>query len=255
MLRRMVPVYLWIAPLMIVPLWYAYHLIGLRVGIACAAVHLVLLALGMWARGMLNGQDLTNTYGLARVLLTAGGGLVWALGASGPPRHADITLAFYNNIGLLSGLFVILLGIGAFKDELLSEKRGALASVGHVSFIVSFVVWALECFLMWVMLSAPAGGLPKAQRPDWFQAVGGVFEWIDSVRLCSVYIASAAFVAAGLLTGRINRWGAWVMLIFSFLGVGFGAVDAIPFFIPAVTAVVPYFLGVTLRRTPGTEAA
>jgi hypothetical protein len=45
------------------------------------------------------------------------------------------------------------------------------------------------------------------------------------------------------------------MLIFSFLGVGFGAVDAIPFFIPAVTAVVPYFLGVTLRRTPGTEAA
>lgn len=87
MLRRIASAYLWIAPLMIVPLWYAYHLIGLRAGIVCGAAHLVLAGLGMWARGMFRGEDLPTAYGLARLLLTGGGGIVWAVGAAGPPRR------------------------------------------------------------------------------------------------------------------------------------------------------------------------
>ncbi len=254
MLRRIASVYLWIAPLMIVPLWYAYHLIGLRAGIVCAAAHLFLVALGMWARGIFNWDELPTSYGLARVILTAGGGIVWAMGASGPPERSNVTLAFYNNVGLLSGLFIIFLGLAALKDELQKEKRGALAAVGLASFSLSYVTWLLECFFMWMSFRTPAAALPTNQRPEWYLALYFVYHWSASVTLGSVYLAAAAFVSAGLLTGRINRRGGLVMLFFSLLGVIFGVTRAIPFFIPAVTCVVPYFLGVILRRSADTEA-
>ena len=45
------------------------------------------------------------------------------------------------------------------------------------------------------------------------------------------------------------------MLAFSLIGVVFGIVQAMPFFIPAVTCIVPYFLGLTLRRPAETEPA
>ncbi len=59
MLRRVVSVYFCIAPLTLATLCYAYHPIGLRAGVARAAAHLVLMALGMWA-GMFNQEVLTN---------------------------------------------------------------------------------------------------------------------------------------------------------------------------------------------------
>jgi len=253
MLRRIASAYLWVAPLMIVPLWYAYHQIGLRAGILCGVAHLVLMGLGMWVLDMFRWEELSTAYGLARLLLTGGGGIVWAIGAAGPPRRHDITLAFYNNAGLIVGLFVIFLGLAALKDELQTEKKGALAAVGHASFSFSFVVWIMECFLIWVILRAPAAGLPKAQQPDWLLSLFFVWDWIDSVRLGSVYVAGATFALAGILTSRINRWPGRLMLAFSLLGVIFGVAQKIPFFIPAVTCVVPYCLGVTLRRPVGSE--
>jgi hypothetical protein len=75
MLRRLASAYLWIAPLMIVPLWYAYHLAGLGAGIAFGTVHLLLIALGMWARGVFDWAELPTAYGLTRLLLISGGGI------------------------------------------------------------------------------------------------------------------------------------------------------------------------------------
>jgi hypothetical protein len=94
------------------------------------------------------------------------------MGAAGPPRRRDVTLAFYNNFGLIVGLFV---GIAALKTELQQEKRGALAAVGHAAAFLSYVVWILECCMIWAFLRAPAMGLPKAQArlaPFYISGVG-----------------------------------------------------------------------------------
>ena len=109
--------------------------------------------------------------------------------------------------------------------------------------------------MIWAFLRAPAMGLPKAQQPDWLLFQFPVWDHIDSLRLVSAYLASAAFASAGILTGRISRWPGRLMLAFSLIGVVFGIVQAMPFFIPAVTCIVPYFLGLTLRRPAETEPA
>ena len=54
---------------MIVPLWYAHHLAGLGAGIAFGAAHLLLMALGMWARGVFNWAELPTAYGLTTCLV------------------------------------------------------------------------------------------------------------------------------------------------------------------------------------------
>jgi hypothetical protein len=254
MLRRIASAFIWFAPLLIMmPLWFVYHKLGLPAGIAGATAGLILMAFAMWARGMFKWEDLPTAYGLARLLLVGGGAIVWVMGAAGPPRRRDVTLAFYNNFGLILGLFVILLGFAALKAELVKEKRGALAAVGYASFSVSYVVWILECCMIWAFLCAPAMGLPKAQQPDWLLFIFPVWDHIDSLRLVPAYLASAAFALAGILTGRINRWPGRLMLAFSLIGVMFGIAQAMPFFIPAVTCLVPYFLGLTLRRPAKTE--
>ena len=168
MLRRIASAFIWFAPLLIItPLWFVYHKLGLPAGVAGATAGLIVMAFAMWARGMFKWEDLPTAYGLARLLLVGGGAIVWVMGAAGPPRRRDVTLAFYNNFGLIVGLFVILLGFAALKAELQKEKRGALAAVGHASFSISYVVWILECCMIWAFLRAPAMGLPKAQQPDW----------------------------------------------------------------------------------------
>jgi hypothetical protein len=254
MLRRIASAYLWFAPLLLMtPLWFVYHKIGLPAGIAGAAAGLILMAFAMWARGIFEWEDLPTAYGLARLFLVGGGAIVWVMGAAGPPRRHDVTLAFYNNWGLLVGLFVILLGFAALKTELQTAKRGALAAVGHAAFSVSYFVWVLQCCMIWAFLRAPAMGLPKPQQPDWLLFVYPVWEQIDSLRLVSVYLAGAAFASAGILTGRINRWPGRLMLGFSLIGAIFGIPQAIPFFIPAVTCIVPYYLGLTLHRSAKTE--
>jgi hypothetical protein len=90
MLRRLACAYLWIAPLMIVPLWYAYHLAGLGAGIAFGAVHLLLMAFGMWARGVFDWAELPTAYGLTRLLLISGGGIVWMIA---PPDLRGATMS------------------------------------------------------------------------------------------------------------------------------------------------------------------
>jgi hypothetical protein len=250
----MASAFIWFAPLLIItPLWFVYHKVGLPAGIVGAAVGLILMACAMWAHGMFKWEDLPTAYGLARLLLVGGGGIVWVMGAAGPPRRHDVTLAFYNNFGLLVGIFVILLGLAALRTELQKEKRGALAAVGYASFSISYVVWVLECCMIWAFLRAPAMGLPEAQQPDWLLFVSPVWEHIDSLRLVPAYLASAAFVSAGIFTGRIDRWPGRLMLTFSLIGVMFGIAQAMPFFIPAVTCIVPYFLGLTLRKSAETE--
>ena len=254
MLRRLASAFIWFAPLLIItPLWFVYHKLGLPAGVAGATAGLIVMAFAMWARGMFKWEDLPTAYGLARLLLVGGGAIVWVMGAAGPPRRRDVTLAFYNNFGLIVGLFVILLGFAALKAELQKEKRGALAAVGHASFSISYVVWILQCCMIWAFLRAPAMGLPKAQQPDWLLFTFPVWDHLDSLRLVSAYLASAAFASAGILTGRISRWPGRLMLAFSLIGVMFGIVQAMPFFIPAVTCIVPYFLGLTLRRPAETE--
>lgn len=246
----MASAFIWFAPLLIMaPLWFVYHKLGLSAGIVGATAGLVLMAFAMRARGIFKWEDLPTAYGLARLLLVGGGAIVWVMGAAGPPRRRDVTLAFYNNAGLIVGLFVILLGLAALKEELQTEKRGALAAVGLASFSFSYVVWILQCCMLWAFLRAPAMGLPEAQQPDWLLFISPVWEHIDSLRLVSAYLASAAFASAGILTGRVHRWPGRLMLAFSLIGVMFGIAQAMPFFIPAVTCIVPYFLGLTLRRT------
>jgi hypothetical protein len=212
MLRRILSAYLWIAPLFFIPLWFVYHKFGLGAGILGAAAHLVVMAFGMWARGMFKWEAVPTAYGLARLLLTAGGAIVWIMGAAGPPRPNNITLAFYNNLGLITGFFVTLLGLTALKTELQREKRGALAAVGHASYSFSFVVWILMSFLIWGKLRTPGAALPETQRPDWLLFISHVDVWVWSVMLASSYIAGAAFASAGILTGRIDRWSGRLMV-------------------------------------------
>jgi hypothetical protein len=249
MLRRLASAYLWIAPLMIAPLWYAYHLAGLGAGIAFGAVHLLLMALGMWARGVFDWAELPTAFGLTRLLLISGGGIVWMIGAAGPPRRHDVTLALYNNTGLILGIFIILCGFAALKDELQTEKRGALAAVGQAIYSFAFVAWILECFVIWAKLQAPAAGLPEAQQPDWLLFISPVWYGMDLLRFGSAYVGSAAFAAAGILTGRIPRLPGWIMIAFSLIAAVLGIFTDLPFFIPALTCLVPYFLGMTLRRS------
>jgi hypothetical protein len=249
----MLSAYLWIAPLLFIPLWFVYHKLGLCAGIVGGTAHLIVMAFGMWARGMFKWGDVPTAYGLARLLLTGGGAIVWVMGAAGPPRPNDITLAFYNNLGLIAGFFATLLGLTALKTELEREKRGALAAIGHASYSFSFVVWILMSFLIWGKLRTPEVALPEVQRPDWLLFISHVDLWVWSVMLVSSYIAGAAFASAGILTSRIARWPGRLMLIFSLLGVILGIPRLVPFFVPAVTCIVPYFLGLTLRRSAQTE--
>lgn len=249
MLPRLLSFYLWIAPLMFAPLWLIYHRVGLGAGIAGGVVHLLLTAGGMWAQGMFRRTELPTAYGLTRFLLTTGGAIVWMLGPSGPPRRHDGIMSFYNNGGLLAGAFVVLLGLTALKTDLQKHEKGALAAVGQAAIAAWFGIWVIESFQIWVILSAPAVGLPVAQRPDWLVAEQIVWENIDILRMITAYVGGAAFVSAVMLTGRIVRWAGWLMLAFSIAGIVSGITQTMPFFIPAVTCLVPYYLGLAVRRS------
>jgi hypothetical protein len=247
MLRRTFSFYLWIAPLAMAPLWFIYHRNGLTAGIAAGALHLLLTLAGMSASGMLAGKALASSYGLSRALLTLGGSLVWMVGAAGPPHRRDGLMAFYNNVGLMTGIFVLLLGVTALKKEL-EKENGALAAIGHTCFSTSFGIWVIESFLIWVMLTAPAAGLPDAAKPDWLSAILPVWNGIDSLRLATVYLGSAAVAGSLVAARRIHRGVGWTMIAFSLAGVVFGLRQDMPFFIPAVTCLVPYFIGLTAKR-------
>jgi hypothetical protein len=51
------------------------------------------------------------------------------------------------------------------------------------------------------------------------------------------------------MTGRIPRLPGWIMIAFSLIAAVLGIFTDLPFFIPALTCLVPYFLGKTLRRS------
>ena len=77
MLRRLASAFIWFAPLLIItPLWFVYHKLGLPAGVAGATAGLIVMAFAMWARGMFKWEDLPTAYGLARLLLVGGGAIV-----------------------------------------------------------------------------------------------------------------------------------------------------------------------------------
>ncbi len=103
--------------------------------------------------------------------------------------------------------------------------------------------------MIWAKLQAPAADLPEAQQPDWLLFISPVWYGMDLLRFGSAYVGSAAFAAGGIMTGRIPRLPGWIMIAFSLIAAVLGVFTDLPFFIPALTCLVPYFLGMTLRRS------
>jgi hypothetical protein len=243
-MRRALSNYLLIAPLLFPPLYFVYHFLGLKVGIAAGALHLVLIALAMRARGLFKRDELPTAYGLTRVLLIGGGAVVWATGASGPPSWRDPTLGFYNNIGLTTGFFVTLLGLAALKIELQSERKGTLAALGYTAHLMFLVTWFMVSMLIWSEMGEPR--MAVHDPVDWLLFIFRIHDRLPSWIAAFGYLAGALCAGAALMTGRVGRRLGTVMIVFSLLGVAFGIAQMMPFLIPAVTCLVPYYLGTQL---------
>ncbi len=235
--------YLKVAPLAFLPLAALYHLVDFRAGLAAAVVHLSLAFFGIRSRA--NAAPFSAAR-LPAVLLTAGGALVWAAGPAGPPDPRDVGVTTFNNTGLTIGFLLIVLGFIATETDAPSTQDDGVARIGHTLLLLGFLAWLVESGMGQAMYRSPYALTPVAEAPDWYATFSGLRTLVTKVVEGPIYLGEALLVYALARSGLIERRRAIAMAGSTLAQVPLSTLLFIPFGIPALMALVPYYVGLSL---------
>lgn len=266
MLRRVGASYLWVGPIVFIPLGALYHAVSFSAGLAGGVVHLAVTAAGLHAAGAFQRAKDESSSILGVMLLIMGGAEVWATGPSGPPMPTNLPLAVFNNAGLTLGFFLTLLGLAALTPTLASTRTRAVGAVALTSFTVMFILWVVESAAGFALYSTPFIAMPLARSPDWFQVLQSLNARLIVAIYGGGYLAGAVVAEIATRASWVGRRAGRLMVLYAAIGaVGSGPLRVLlipsgitslsqlpasawwvmPFLPPAMMCLVPYYVGVS----------
>lgn len=194
-------------------------------------------------------------------------------GMGPPPETAEgwAALAWEQQLRycilIVSGMMTTI-GFLRLYDTLNVGSAYRFANIGKAMFLIALplfianmIYWGF--FLTNVFVEYTQPGAPA--KPEWLQTVSRVFTVVRMIEVSLIYLGTATFTYVLGVSGRINRLACSIYIFFCFLGAILNLLPAglaEPFatanyvsYIPAITLLMPYLIGVNLLQRAGTPSS